>query len=208
MRYIDFYAQFKRNLLIDLRDVLVVFPDFDKRRLNEWQKKGYLIKIASNFYAFSDIDITEEVLMFWANKVYAPSYISLESALSFHGLIPEGVFNITSVSSLKKRNVKINSDKIQTTLSYRKIKRELFFGYSTVKIKNNTSIVVADKEKSLLDFLYFRSDFKSKNDFLELRLEEEKIKEILSAKKLQLYLDIFKSKTLSKKINHIKKIYA
>jgi len=67
---------------------------------------------------------------------------------------------------------------------------------------------VADKEKSLLDFLYFRSDFKSKNDFLELRLEEEKIKEILSAKKLQLYLDIFKSKTLSKKINHIKKIYA
>src|SRR3989339_2088238 len=108
MQYIDFHNQFKNAPLIDLRDVLVVFPGFDKRRLNEWQKRGRIRKIASNFYVFAGININEDILMFWANKAYTPSYVSLESALSWHGLIPEGGFEITSETSVKKRAIKID----------------------------------------------------------------------------------------------------
>ncbi|OGI29442.1 MAG: hypothetical protein A2288_01625 [Candidatus Moranbacteria bacterium RIFOXYA12_FULL_44_15] len=208
MQYIDFHNQFKNAPLIDLRDVLVVFPGFDKRRLNEWQKRGRIRKIASNFYVFAGININEDILMFWANKAYTPSYVSLESALSWHGLIPEGVFEITSVTSVKKRAIKIDFPEIKTALNYRKIKRELFFGYVTVKIESGVNIIIAEAEKAILDFLYFRSDIKTRKDLLELRLEEEKIKKILFGEKIGRYLEIFDSRTLEKKINILKKIYA
>ena len=91
--------------LFSTTDIRKAFPSFDARRLVEWQHKGYIHKIINRWYKFSDVP-TEERLMLWtANRIYHPSYVSMETALSYYGLIPEAVYTITAVSTLKTKSL-------------------------------------------------------------------------------------------------------
>ena len=79
-------------------DIEVVYPDLDPRRLYEWQLKGYIIKLRNSWYCLPDF--LREPYSTWiiANTVHAPSHISLESTLSFYGVLPEGVHMNSPVS--------------------------------------------------------------------------------------------------------------
>ena len=195
MKYIDFQNKFRDYLLINLADIRGIYPNFDLRRLYEWQKKGYIKKVINNFYVFSDKEFNEADLNYAANKLYEPSYLSMEYALSYYSLIPETVFWRTSVSSRKTKKI----SGFLGNFSYQKIKSDLLFGYKLVRI-NKTTFKIAEPEKALLDFLYLRNDIKTADDFYELRLNREIYKEIINQKKLQSYLKMFNSKKLFKKI--------
>ena len=201
MKYIDFNNAFKNRLLIDVREVRQIFPDFESRRFYEWQKKGYIKKLSRLSYIFSDRNINEAENNFIANKLLEPSYISLESALRYYNLIPEVVFLTTSVTTRKTKLLKTPIGDFQ----YRKVKEKLFFGY---KIINTGQIAykIADPEKALLDFLYFRSDIKSDGDIFELRINEESYREVIDQNKLKQYLEAFNSKALNKKIDKLTEI--
>lgn len=86
--------------------------------------------------------------------------------------------------------------------SYRNIKTGLFFGYRLIK-NERVSFKIADPEKALLDFLYFRSDIVNKNDIYELRINKEVFKETVNHDKLNNYLRKFNSKKLAQKIKLI-----
>lgn len=75
-------------------------------RLVEWQKKVLIERIANGFYKFSNVNFDEFTLFKLANKLYEPSYISLESALRFYNSIPETVYSISSVTSRKTTSFK------------------------------------------------------------------------------------------------------
>ena len=60
MTFLEFTKTFGRNRIIDIRDVETFFGDIDRRRLYEWQKKGYLAKIANNYYILSDLPVNDE----------------------------------------------------------------------------------------------------------------------------------------------------
>src|SRR3989344_9459395 len=60
--------------------------------LHRYAAKGYIVRVKRGLYAFPDILPPE---LFLANKIYEPSYISLEFALSYHRVIPETVYEIT-----------------------------------------------------------------------------------------------------------------
>src|SRR5258705_210846 len=61
-------------------------------------KSGDLIQIRRGLYVLGQKHRMTDVNLFeLAQRVYGPSYISLESALSYHGLIPEAVYAVTSV---------------------------------------------------------------------------------------------------------------
>lgn len=201
MKYIEFCNKFKNYPLIRVSDIRNAEPDFDHRRLYEWQKKGYLEKITNNFYIFADKKFSDYAMNFIANKLYEPSYLSLEYALNYYSLIPEVVFWRTSVSSKKTRTIisKLGN------FSYRKIKKELFFGYKLIE-DDGISFKIAEPEKAMLDFLYLRSDLKNKNDMEELRINEEVYNEIMDKKKLDKYLKIFDSKILTEKIKILNSI--
>ncbi len=77
---------------------------------------------------FTDTPLNEETLFLIANKLYAPSYVSFEMALSYYGLIPEGVYAITSATSKKTATFQTPIGKF----SYRTLKPQLFFGYNQV----------------------------------------------------------------------------
>jgi len=201
MKYIDFNNAFKNRLLIDVREVRQIFPDFESRRFYEWQKKGYIKKLSRLFYVFSDRNINEAENNFIANKLLEPSYISLESALRYYNLIPEVVFLTTSVTTRKTKLLKTPIGDFQ----YRKVKEKLFFGYRIINA-GQIAYKIADPEKALLDFLYLRSDIKSEGDIFELRINGESYREVIDQNKLKQYMEVFNSKALNKKIDQLTEI--
>lgn len=71
MQYEAFRTSFLPKQIIDVREVRLIFPEFDSRRLFEWQRKGYIQKVINGFYLFSEIETDELLLMRMANVIYA-----------------------------------------------------------------------------------------------------------------------------------------
>ncbi len=166
MKFQAFYQTFKKRSIISLDEIRKFEADFPKLNISNRTKKWYIKPIVKWWYIFSDIHVDESILYFIANKIYDPSYISLETALSYYHLIPEGVFTSTSISSKKTQQFDTDFGKFV----YRSIKKSLMFGYTIKKIWN-VRYKIAEIEKAVLDFLYFRPDLETWNDFEELRFD-------------------------------------
>lgn len=83
-----------------------------------------------------------------ANFLYSPSYISLETALNYHGILSQFPLEITSVTPKKSITKRVDSQ----VFSYAHLKSDLFWGYE--KIDNE---LIALPEKALLDQMYLTS---------------------------------------------------
>jgi predicted transcriptional regulator of viral defense system len=195
LNYYTFSQQLAIYEIFSLQEIKKIFPTFDNRRLVEWQEKKYLEKIINRWYRFKNTALTEAQLYWAANRIYAPSYISLESALSFHGLIPEVAFTITSVSTSKTQT-------FDTTIGqflYQTVKPSLFFGYSIHRM-NDKPIKIADIEKTLLDYCYFNKNLKTQTDFEALRLNFSLLKNQFDVVKMKNYLLLAQSPSLEKRV--------
>ena len=106
MRFLELKKTLKDFTLFSLKDIKRCDNVFFRARLNEWQKKGYIKKIVKGYYIFSDLELNEKVLYEIGNKIYRPSYISFQTALSYYGLIPESVYAMTSASTRKTYHFK------------------------------------------------------------------------------------------------------
>ncbi|KKP80238.1 MAG: hypothetical protein A2271_02930 [Candidatus Moranbacteria bacterium RIFOXYA12_FULL_35_19] len=200
MQYLEIKDNLRDFVVFSANDISKVDLDFHKQRLSEWQKKGYIKKITKGYYIFSDTQINESVLFIIANKIFDPSYISLEMALSYYGLIPEGVYSITSV--ITKKTYKPVSSLGQ--FSYHRIKPELMFGYQLVAYQNH-NFKIAEIEKSILDYFYVNSKLKTRGEFEELRINKDIFQEKVNIKKLNEYLIQFNNQALEKRINNFVK---
>ncbi|MDA3814788.1 MAG: hypothetical protein PF549_00265 [Patescibacteria group bacterium] len=197
MTYLELKDNLKDFVVFSINDILKIDHNFHKQRLSEWQKKGYVKKISKGFYFFTDLEINESALFIIANTIYQPSYISLEMALSYYNLIPEGVYLITSVTTKLTREHKSEVGHF----IYRKIKPELMFGYKLVKYGNHV-FKMAEIEKAILDYFYGNSRFKTENEFEELRFNKDIFLEQVDIEKLKRYLEQFENKELEKRVNN------
>jgi len=150
---------------------------------------------------FSEIAITEHLLYRVSNCIHHPSYISLESALSYYQLIPEHVYTHQAVSTRKT----ISYETEVGHFNYRHLKTNLYFGYVIVQ-KDGLPIVIADFEKAILDYLYLNASVQTKEDIQALRWNANEIETKLDWDKLYTYAAIFNSTTLNKRIKALKKI--
>ncbi len=68
------------------------------------ERNGSIIRLKKGLYVVSAEEsqqmLSRELV---ANHLYGPSYVSLESALSFYGLIPEKVYSVRSVTPKRAR---------------------------------------------------------------------------------------------------------
>ena len=136
-----------------------------------------------------------------AVKIYQPSYIGLETALSFYNFIPEAVFQITGISTRKTRIVQ---SKI-ANFKYRSICKKLFWGYRLYSDKIHP-FFISDPEKTLLDYLYLNPRINSKSMFKSLRLNTDELRKTINLTKLKEYLSIFNRKRLTKTINDLLRV--
>lgn len=153
MRYFEFRKKIKDFPLFETRDLkLILGEEFNRSFLNllkNWEESGHIIKIRKGLYLLEDAnDLIDPI--FLAPKIYQPSYVSLETALSYYGIIPEAVFTTTSVTTRKTKEF---HHSLFGKFSYQKIKRNAFGGFETFN-KNGFSYKLALPEKAIVDFLY------------------------------------------------------
>lgn len=190
-----------RNQLADLpvfslRDLRILEPDFRQQYLSLWHTGDKVIRVARGFYFFSGEKMTESRLMAAANRVYCPSYISLQSALSIYGLIPETVTAVTSVSTRKTRRIETPFGR----LIYRTIKPAAYSGYDVV-LSNEFGFIIASPEKAIVDLLYLEPSIRTKEDIEEIRIDDQVALELLSRERLMRFADLFGSRTLLKRVS-------
>ncbi len=196
MQFIDFQNKLSAYAVFSLKDVSKVIPVFNRIQLDRWEKKGYLKKLKRGFYCFSSLNFTQDFLFYTANKIYAPSYVSLEMALKHYGFIPEEIFQITSVSTKKATSFETSVG----NFSYRLIKTSLYWGYRLVDF-GQQKLLIAEPEKAVLDYLYVNSKLKTADDFLGMRINVDEFRTSINLDKFQQYLKAFDNYQLSKRAN-------
>lgn len=190
MRYLQFREYFKNWPLLSRQMVRLIDPSLSSQQLSRWQHQGYIERIIRGWYRFTDTPVTEDLLLLVANKIVKPSYISMEYVLSRSNLIPEGVFQITSVTSKKTQQF----DTDLATFNYRHVKPLLMFGYGLYATTWGY-VCMAYTEKALLDYLYLHPQVNNDNDFEAMRLNKDVINQ-LDHKRLYNYLSVFDNKAL------------
>ncbi|MFH1847442.1 MAG: hypothetical protein ABH869_07810 [Candidatus Omnitrophota bacterium] len=202
MKFLDVKAVFANDDIIDIRNIINRLGPLDRRRLYEWQKKGYLLKLCNNFYIFSSATINDSLLRMISNKIYEPSYVGLESALSFYGLIPEAVFQSTCITTRKTKQINTPI----SNFSYRSIHKKLFWGYS-LTMSNSQTFLISDLEKTLLDYLYLNPHLDNLETLQALRLNRTELQKNINPEQLQKYLSIFSHNRLNQNLNKLIEAY-
>lgn len=195
MKYLDFKEALKDFTVFSLVEIKKIDSRFHRRRLNDWQEKGYIKKIIKGYYIFSDLKIDENILFEIANKIHRPSCVSLEMALSYYHLIPESIYAITSVSSRRPGKYETPA----AVFTYKRIKPALFFGYELVE-NQGRRYKIAAPEKAVLDYFYLNPHLNSASDFDGLRIDVDSFQARIDEAKLNSFLERFSQRRLSKRV--------
>lgn len=188
------YQEFKKCLnkpYFSAQDILIHKGRIYNYQLSLWKQKGYIQHLKRGLYYFTDAK-----QQFSAKEVsfllYEPSYISMESALSFYGIIPEMVRAITAVTSKTTR--RFTND--YGSFIYRHIDPKLFFGYTPTNTPHG-KYLMAQPEKALLDYLYFNlGHLNNQADIDEIRINYEELSMQLNKKTMEQYALLFDIKKL------------
>ncbi|MDR1201589.1 MAG: hypothetical protein LBL58_08175 [Tannerellaceae bacterium] len=120
-------------------------------KISSMEKSGDLIRLKKGLFIVSskvsNQNISRELV---ANHLYGPSYVSLESALSFYGLIPEKVYAVRSVTTrLSKEYVTPLGNYEYVTVS------EDYFpiGIRQEIVNNRYAYLIATPEKAICDMI-------------------------------------------------------
>lgn len=136
-------------------------------QLSRWVKTGRLVRIHKGWYTlrepFRRIRLDQNIV---ACTIKQGSYVSLQTALSYHGMIPEYVAETSCVTTGRPLSIDTPFGRIV----YRHIKKELFFGYRREN-GNTQQSYIASPEKALLDLLYFTPGSEDTAYLAELRLQ-------------------------------------
>jgi hypothetical protein len=168
---------------------------------------GRLIRIRRGLYCLDNRYLKKKPNLFeLAGRVYGPSYISFQSALSFHQWIPEAVYTITSACI--KRNRTFNTP--LGIFSYLKIPESFAF-FNVIRYEENGDFFyIAEPWKALLDYMYaYKKNWQGTLSlFQDLRIEKEALQSI-STKDLVKLAPLYKSRKIDtfvlnimKELNH------
>jgi predicted transcriptional regulator of viral defense system len=127
-----------------------------RARVARISKAGWLLRLKKGLYlVVTDIsslgftDVSEFVI---SQSLNQDSYISFESALQYHEMFDQMLTRIDAVTIKKTRTYQV----LQKTYTFSSIKKEHYFGF-TQEIINKQNVNMAEKEKAILDLIYFRS---------------------------------------------------
>ena len=188
MKFEEFYKTLsgKKYYLFTSEDVLSFYPREKKESLKKllyrWKGKGFIRALKRDFYeliypeeyAISDMHI--------ANRLYAPSYVSLETALSHYSVIPEVSMAVTSITTKPTRKIR----NLHGLFIYRTIKKEAFGGYY-VERQGDFDVLIAEPEKALIDFVHFKTFRGKKRAILGEERMDKNIIAGMNKKKLEKY---------------------
>ena len=164
--------------------------------------KGVLERVTNGLYiAGSTLGVERPHPFLLANQILGPSYVSMESALAYHGLIPETVYTTTSMTIKTAREYRTASG----TFTYTRIPLPYYaYGIQSVQLSSVQTVMLASPAKALLDKIITTAgvQFRSQANVLsyledDIRADVDKLKE-LDWSPVQTWLaDAPKKRTLS-----------
>ena len=197
----DFYSTFHPLSVVSRSDIAVLDASFDFKQLSRWVAKGYLDKLRSGVYRFSDLTVDEGVLSLMANILVKPSYVSLEFMLSQYGFIPESTYAITSVTSAKPR---VHETSVGY-FSYRHVKPSVMVGMRVSRV-NGRPVKVACPEKAVLDYLYLSPHLNDMSSMEMMRFNSEVVTEVMDWTYFDQLMGVFGSKALLDRVALFKQV--
>lgn len=156
------------------------------------KEKGILKSLKKGLYiAGPAISGTKPSTLLVANHLLGPSYVSVEAALSYYGLIPERVYETTSMTTKASRSFKTASG----TFTYTRLPLPYYsFGLHTLHLSSKQYAIVASPEKALCDKIVTTSGLvlrsvRNAYDYLveNMRIDESTLKG-LDTKTIQTWL--------------------
>jgi predicted transcriptional regulator of viral defense system len=145
-----------------------VDPDNVRRQLSRWTAAGRIFQLRRGVYALAPpFQKVRPHPFLVANRLVRGSYVSLQSALAYHGLIPEAVPVTTSVTTRRPGSW----DTPLGVYRYRHVKTALFFGYERTGLGSDQHAFVAAPEKALLDLVYLQPGGDAPAYLQQLRLQ-------------------------------------
>lgn len=164
---------------LDIIYLSSLFQDYasPKDKITYLIKKGDLVSIKRGLYILSDEYKKNASRKILASMIYSPSYISMQSALHFYGLIPEAVYSEVSVTTKRTKTFKTPVGIFEYHNSSLK---DFLWGLRFAKIDESRQIRIASPIKALYDLMsYSLNNFKKYDDsallkYIELlRLDED-----------------------------------
>lgn len=179
-----------RYYIFSYQDLLSFFPGETrenlKTMLHRWARKGWVSPLKKGLYELTypkDFGLPD---LFVANKLYGPSYVSLETALSHYSIIPEVAMSVTSITTKPTRRFR----NTHGLFLYRSVQPCAFTGYS-VERQNGFEVLIAEPEKALVDYLYFRRYRGGGANLKEERVSRTAVSK-LNRKKMERYAKIYR----------------
>ena len=169
-------------------------------QIDRWVKGGKVIRLHKGLYALSEPyrKVAPEPFNI-ANNLKRASYISLHSALSWHGMIPEFVPVITSITTGRPQSIETPLGRFE----FRHVSKKYFWGFRQVELNIGQTAFIAYPEKALLDLIYLTAGG-DEIEFIEsLRLQNfDKFDRAVMCE----FVERFQSPKLARALDNIEKI--
>jgi len=189
-------------------ELSIVMPGPEDARYAQIKRalaKGYLVRLKRGLYRrVGYLEKTKPHPFEMAHYLYWPSYVSLESSLSYHGLIPEVVYSTTCVTSKRSREFK-NSFGV---FSYKTVPHKDFFtGVDRVKERGG-AYYIAKPWKALCDYVYcYKKDWHSLSPLTHsLRIDKYDLP-ILSEDERLMFTQYYCSKRIERFLKGVSREY-
>lgn len=141
-----------KNTPVSGQIIVNLIGDFadSAKKLGSMERSGEIIRLKRGLYVVDASDFGFPPSMpICSNHIYGPSYVSIQWALSFYGLIPERVYSMTAVTLKRSRDF---SNKLGR-FSYMQVPEKYFHIGITTSINDGANFLIATREKALCDMI-------------------------------------------------------
>ncbi len=210
----DAISQIRRKIEGEIFDYQVLMDALSgyrkpRDRITKLLASGVIVRIKKGLYCFGEVfrkePLSREHL---ANLIYGPSYVSLEYALSHHGLIPERVEVVTSVTTRRSRDFNTPFG----TFTYRMLKGRRYAIGAILETVDKTAFLVASPEKALVDEVWADKRFSGlrMSDYdayltEDLRIDQQALSS-LDRSRLQVIATVYDSAKINNLVRYLKRL--
>lgn len=169
-------------------------PQFNRDNLTRWVGQGRILRLRQGLYCFPELRQMPGGALFASQKIYQPSYISLQMAMHFYGIIPEEVVQVTAVTTKKTAGF----ENALGQFAYHHVASRFMFGAEVLHAQGGGfPVVIATPEKAIVDLLHLNPAYRTVDDMRNLRLDESFMRDEFDLTRFETYLDIIGSPTLT-----------
>lgn len=120
---------------------------YPKNKISDMENRGELVRLKKDLYVSGKSSISKELI---ANHLYGVSYISLETALAYYGMIPERVYVIRSMTTKRAKIFETPFGSFE----YKTISADYFsIGFRQEIIENQYAFLIATPTKAICDMI-------------------------------------------------------